>query len=468
MMISLILLVIVAGGKAAEIKLNKLEDTVLAIPTGNEKGGKERMAESGEQKRILASGGGIVKRGQNLTLNFIVGSDWERCYWFRYEDKEKATDSHCSFDFDFDTALYSLRRCSPRNMSSVMVASGTDPKSCQITVPSVDETEAGVWAARLDVDRDVLEVEVIVAVEMGEVDLVMGELKAGVETNISCQVTGGKPVPSLVMSLSGEDDVSSSSVSSISSTTSTLTFTPSPQHHGQNVTCFAVQVDGQNTSLYEKQQNVTLDVLFAPQSGTDNASNIQVLPSASATFPLALRSNPGPDSVVWTVDSCEDPLETVLDTKNETCLTTIFAGQLHGKYTASNVSQSLSSSDPLLYLMDLTIGNVTDNDFSTKYSVIVTNTEGSQFYSFTLLPATTVTPPGTTQSLDEDSDASSDVDDGSTTEDTKDAEDESKDYNVALVVGILILVVIIGIVMVVVYKARKKNTSEEQPLTSNK
>jgi len=443
MIINLLVLALVAGGEAAGINLNR------------------------EQKRIVATGGGIVKRGENLTLEFIVGEEWERCYWFRYEDTAKETDSHCSFDFDLDTAKYSLRRCSPRNMSSVMVASGTDPKSCQITVPSVDEMDTGVWAARLDVDRDVLEVEVMMAVEMGLVELVVGELKAGVETNISCRVTGGNPPPSLGISLSG-DEGSSTSVSSGSSTTATFTFTPSPQHHGQNISCLAVQMDAINTPLYQNQQNATLNVLFAPQYGPDVASNIQVLPSASATLPLALRSNPGPDSVVWTVDFCGESLETFLDAKNESlknesCISTISAGQQLGKYIASNISQSQSSSDPLLYLMDLTIGNITEDDYSAKYSVVVSNTEGSQAYSFTLSQETTGTQEETTKTLDEDVSI-----DDSTTEETNAAEDEHKDYTVAVVLVVLVMVVIIGILIAVVYKARRKNKSEEQPLTSNK
>ena len=33
-------------------------------------------------KEVTATGGGIVKPGDDLVLTYHVGSAWDRCYWF--------------------------------------------------------------------------------------------------------------------------------------------------------------------------------------------------------------------------------------------------------------------------------------------------------------------------------------------------------------------------------------------------
>ena len=35
-------------------------------------------------KNITATGGGVVKPGDDLVLTYNVGSVWDRCYWFWY------------------------------------------------------------------------------------------------------------------------------------------------------------------------------------------------------------------------------------------------------------------------------------------------------------------------------------------------------------------------------------------------
>ena len=35
-------------------------------------------------KNVTATGGGIVKPGDNLVLTYHVGEVWDRCYWFWY------------------------------------------------------------------------------------------------------------------------------------------------------------------------------------------------------------------------------------------------------------------------------------------------------------------------------------------------------------------------------------------------
>ena len=36
----------------------------------------------GRNKNVTATGGGIVKPGDDLVLTYNVGEAWDRCYWF--------------------------------------------------------------------------------------------------------------------------------------------------------------------------------------------------------------------------------------------------------------------------------------------------------------------------------------------------------------------------------------------------
>jgi len=377
--------------------------------------------------------------GQNLTLTLFVGEEWERCYWFRYEDEAKIKDSHCSFDMDHNTMKYSLRRCRPSNMSSTMVPSGSDPKSCQITVPGVDETDNGVWAARLGIDREVVEVNVTVAEEMGEVELMVDELKAGVEATITCRVAGGNPPPSLSLTIDGGEEAHTTTSESV--TTATLTFTPSREDQGKNVSCVAVQVDAQNADLYRKQQSEALNVLFAPQFDVNEDSYIEADLSSSVSLPLAIEANPAPDSVTWTVNSCGMPQSK----KEHICLSTIDMGDQDGKYSASNITQSDTKGDGLLYLVNMAIDNVTEKDYIAKFEVTVTNTEGSKVHTFYIIPA------------NQDGDIT-----GNEVKETY--------AKVGVIAGVIVLVmgIILVLVILLIYRVKNKNSPEEQPLTSNK
>ena len=37
-----------------------------------------------EGEKLEVTGGGIVRRGDNVTLSLVVGEQWDRCYWFRW------------------------------------------------------------------------------------------------------------------------------------------------------------------------------------------------------------------------------------------------------------------------------------------------------------------------------------------------------------------------------------------------
>ena len=49
-------------------------------------GGGAHEAVAKQPKNVTATGGGIVKPGDDLVLTYHVGAAWDRCYWFWYVD----------------------------------------------------------------------------------------------------------------------------------------------------------------------------------------------------------------------------------------------------------------------------------------------------------------------------------------------------------------------------------------------
>ena len=44
--------------------------------------GGAREAAGRPEKNVTATGGGVVKPGDDLVLTYNVGEAWDRCYWF--------------------------------------------------------------------------------------------------------------------------------------------------------------------------------------------------------------------------------------------------------------------------------------------------------------------------------------------------------------------------------------------------
>ena len=99
-----------------------------------------------ESYDIKATGGGVVKPGSDLELSLEVGKVWDRCRWFVYE--HKLDYEYCSFDLNTEFGNATLHKCSNATFNSVMDYTGTDTKSCTITIHNVSEEYNCTWAAR--------------------------------------------------------------------------------------------------------------------------------------------------------------------------------------------------------------------------------------------------------------------------------------------------------------------------------
>ena len=148
---------------------------------------------------IKATGGGIVKVGQDLQLSLVVDKVWDRCRWFMYEHHKDV--AYCSYDLDPDTGIAEEHKCKPANTSEIMTYSGEDKNACTITVANVTEEYDCRWAARLDEDLTNTEINITVAKEIDTISLEMDPMVVGQEGTIKCTVQGGRPAPKISFSM---------------------------------------------------------------------------------------------------------------------------------------------------------------------------------------------------------------------------------------------------------------------------
>jgi len=69
----------------------------------------------------------------------------------------------------------------------------------------VAASHAGVWGARADFDSDFAEVEVVVATPVTSAEIKVEPLTSGEEGNVTCLIHGGRPQPSVSLSVDGMD-----------------------------------------------------------------------------------------------------------------------------------------------------------------------------------------------------------------------------------------------------------------------
>ena len=159
---------------------------------------------------IKATGGGIVKVGQDLQLSLVVDKVWDRCRWFVYEHHKDF--AYCSYDLDPDTGKAEEHRCKPANTSEIMTYSGEDKNACTITVANVTEEYDCQWAARLDEDLGNTVINITVAKEIDSISLEMDRMVVDQEGTIKCTVQGGRPAPMINFSIEDFSDLPENSM----------------------------------------------------------------------------------------------------------------------------------------------------------------------------------------------------------------------------------------------------------------
>lgn len=143
---------------------------------------------------ISATGGGIVKIGDDLQLSLKIGKVWDRCHWFVFEHGQNEAEIHCSFDLINGTGQVHL--CEPQNASEFIKYTGTNSSECTITVLNITEEFNCGWSARLDTDLRNSDINITVARPVEAVVIqVKDELAANAIGEIDCFINGGRPEP---------------------------------------------------------------------------------------------------------------------------------------------------------------------------------------------------------------------------------------------------------------------------------
>ena len=257
-------------------------------------------------RRLSGTGGGLALPGSNLTLALAVGERWDRCRWFH-------NDASCSIDLDWETNTSSIHRCNSALLQEMIFPVSTDPGACSIQLVNLTSAMLGVWAARLDTDRDTEQLTVEFATPPTALNLSMaGAAMLGQNLNLTCQAEGGNPEPELSLLLA--DDAGGCSAGTgerftvLESGAGRLVgvLVPELADHNRTICCLAVQTDRTNTSLlYTTSQELQpLDVLFPPGRGGwgGQAGTAAAKLGNQATLSLIFTANPAPEVVVWSVD----------------------------------------------------------------------------------------------------------------------------------------------------------------------
>jgi len=423
-----------------------------------------------ESYDIKATGGGVVKLGSDLELSLEVGKVWDRCRWFVYE--HKLDYEYCSFDLNTEFGNATLHKCSNATFNSVMDYTGTDTKTCTITIHNVSEEYNCTWAARLDEDLTNSNISVTIAAAVEEVIIeAPEELVAGMDGNIICTVKGGRPAPILnfdfgesspemvndTITQTPDDDGIFTSVQEVF-------IKPKIEDHGKQVKCEASIKDNENVTLYNAvaaSEAFELDIKFPPQPSANQSLNANKGDNLTITF--TFKANPLPQDIKWvvTIPEIVNSENGTNDGTNETVVE-MTPGHEDDKYMISN----LTSDVDLQYKATMTIFDLEDQDVNDTYFLSIGNDFGTQMYYFEIsFEATTTTAAtttaGTTITTTTATNNGTNGNGGNGgTDDT-----ETSNVSVLIVVVALITITMLLSAFLIVYK-RNKVHNETTPLST--
>lgn len=429
-------------------------------------------------EKIEASGGGIVKKGSNVTLSLYIGSMWDdRCMWFRYDHAKAHANNkydYCSFDFDEETNTTNLHKCDSAELKAMITPISDDPLYCKIMLVNFSSEMEGKWAARLTTDMVNKEIQLIMEEDVKEVSVQVKDdsLVVGENASVICTASGGKPDPVLSFMLM---DINNTTVNSSierfdvtlvkteeeNKVTYVATFVPTIEDLGRKLCCKSVQQDLLDQILYEtnKVLNKSLDVKFPPIGGPDGVNEQEAKLGETVTLTVTFKSNPGPeeDKTSWSVlraENCsKDDIENTTAPLLPQCTLSIKPGHVDDKFIASNITQK----EDHVYMFDLQVLNVDVLDYLTNFTAHVANLEGQQTYNFHLSMTVSSTTGPTTEISGSESTA--------ITEDGESVADVESSPGPGLAI-LMIIVVLMGIIGgIVYYKRRKGNDIEQTPLT---
>lgn len=348
--------------------------------------------------KITATGGGIVKPGQDLVLTYHVGKVWDRCRWFLYE--HNAEYMYCSFDLNPDTGNGTMHRCNPTNTSSIMEYTGHNSTECTVTVHNVtDEYNCG-WATRIDEDMVNTNINITVAQPIKNMSITMDQLIAGKSSKVVCKVNGGRPAPliSLEFTKPRPEIVNSTQQQTpdeegVYQSEQEAFITPKIEDHGKMVACKAALMDGENKPLYglSNAPQIKMNVTFPPQPlANQSLSGDQ---GGNVTISFVFKANPIPTKISWFIsippeiqnktselNTRQEADKGMAENNNTTTVVELTPGHSDDKY---DVSQLMDEGD-MKYRVEMTILALDFSDHDDSYYLAVSNSLGTQNYYYSL------------------------------------------------------------------------------------
>jgi len=432
-------------------------------------------SERSTREKIEATGGGIVKKGSNVTLSLYIGSMWDdRCMWFRYDHAKASANNKydfCSFDFDEETNTTKLHKCDSAELKAMITPVSDDPLYCKIMLVNMSSEMEGKWAARLSTDMENKEIQLVMEEDVKKVTVEVSDASLGVGENASviCTAVGGRPDPVLSFMLMDINDTTTNSsierfdikqmkTGEDNKVTYVATFVPTIEDMGRKLCCKSVQRDLLDNILYKtnKVLNRSLDVKFPP-TAPDGVTEQEATLGETVTLTVTFKSNPGPkeDKTTWTVLRAENCSKD--DNENTTalilpkCNLSIKPGYIDDKFIASNITQK----EDYVYMLELQVLNVDALDYLTNFTASVANSAGHQTFNFHLSETFLSTSVPTAETSGGETTASR--------EEEEKAADVKSSPGLAILMIIVVLVGIIG--GIVYYKRRRGNDIEQTPLT---
>lgn len=333
--------------------------------------------------QILATGGGIVKVGQDLDLKYKPSEKWgSTCTWFWFKDPKQ--ESRCSFEVSQEGEV-KLNSCHPKNMNKTIEYIGTSLDECAIRVKNMTEDDDLTWEVRVDFERQPTSIPITVAKPVKSGEITVKDYMEGELGNVTCSLHGGKPAPAMSLQISGfnvSKIVDNSQIQTENQeskefeSVATFTIQPTYEDLGRTVSCRSAIFDKDNKSIFQYQtESVKLNVLFGPKEMADQVIKVDENQDASVT--IAFLANPEPNKIQWIIRQPSTSGSNDTESSDDLILS---PGDKSEKYLISEIERE----SEIKFRANLTINQVQLNERDNEYQLLVQNEVGTQTYNFTL------------------------------------------------------------------------------------
>lgn len=415
---------------------------------------------------IQATGGGIIKEGEDLELKRPTIEKWKECTWTFYQDPAKP--SACTFNATSGEVVDPV--CTSKDVAALMEYTGKSANECTITVKGVTNQINGKWTVEIDSSGNSTEIQIVVASPVQSGEIVVGNqgiVKSGETSNVTCILHGGRPAPAVYLQVIGLETshIVNSSQTQIANETGHfesrfwVEIQPTPEDFNKTVECKSNQMDQMNKSLFQfAAKSATLNVTFGPQPVA--AQKYKVAENTDVQMSLQFMANPKPTQIKWIVSqpaknpdieptdrADKEDNSTSTDSPNteaEGQSITFTPGHNDDKYVVSDIISEGNAN----YRANFTIKNVQLSEATNEYHLEVENSAGKAQYELNLV----VEPNGTT---------------GGGGNDGGDGSKDDSGASIWLIVVILALITLFVGGAIVIYKKKMRN-NETQPLNNGR